>query len=37
MAFGAGEGSQTTPESDGGYLAACAAALDAAGGQPLCP
>jgi hypothetical protein len=37
MAFGAGAGDQTTPESDGGYLAACAAALEAAGGQPLCP
>jgi hypothetical protein len=35
MAFGAGEGSQTTPETDGGYLAARAAALAAAGGQPL--
>jgi hypothetical protein len=37
IAFGAGAGDQTTPESDGGYLAACAVALDAAGGQPLCP
>jgi hypothetical protein len=37
MAFGAGEGEQTTPETDRGYLAACAAALAAAGGQPLCP
>jgi hypothetical protein len=35
MAFGAGEGSQTTPETDGGYLAARAAALAAAGGEPL--
>jgi hypothetical protein len=35
MAFGAGEDSQTTPETDGGYLAARAAALAAAGGQPL--
>jgi len=37
MAFGAGNGEQTTPETDRGYLAACAAALAAAGGQPLCP
>jgi hypothetical protein len=37
MAFGAGDGAQTTPESDGGFLAASAAALEAAGGQPLCP
>jgi hypothetical protein len=37
MAFGAGGSGQTTPESDGGYLRACAAALASAGGQPLCP
>jgi hypothetical protein len=36
MAFGAGAQGQTTPESDGGYLWDCAAALSAAGGQPLC-
>ena len=37
MAFGAGASGQTTPESDGGYLRRCAAALGAVGGQPLCP
>ncbi len=37
MAFGSGESAQTTPETDGGYLAACAATLETAGGQPLCP
>jgi hypothetical protein len=37
MAFGAGAGGQTTPDSDRGYLWSCAAALAAAGGQPLCP
>ena len=37
MAFGAGAAGQTTAESDRGYLWACAAALAAAGGQPLCP
>jgi hypothetical protein len=36
IAFGAGASGQTTPESDGGYLRACAAALGAVGGQPLC-
>jgi len=36
MAFGAGADGQTTPESDGGYLCSAAAALAAAGGQPLC-
>jgi len=36
MAFGSGASGQTTPESDGGYLWACAAALALAGGQPLC-
>jgi hypothetical protein len=35
MAFGAGDGAQTTPETDGGYLATRAAALRAAGGWPL--
>jgi hypothetical protein len=35
MAFGAGEECQTTPESDGGHLAARAKALATAGGQPL--
>jgi hypothetical protein len=37
VAFGAGEASQTTPDTDGGYLAARAGALAAAGGQPLRP
>jgi hypothetical protein len=37
VAFGAGADGQTTPDSDRGYLWTCAAALDAAGGQPLCP
>lgn len=37
MAFGSGASGQTTPESDGGYLRVCAAALAAVGGQPLCP
>ncbi len=37
VAFGAGDGAQTTPDSDGGYLAAAAAVVAAAGGQPLCP
>jgi hypothetical protein len=36
MAFGAGADGQTTPDSDGGTLWARAAALGAAGGQPLC-
>jgi hypothetical protein len=36
MAFGAGASGQTTPETDGGYLWACAASLGASGGQPLC-
>lgn len=35
MAFGAGMSGQTTPDTDGGYLRARAAALRAAGGQPL--
>jgi hypothetical protein len=37
VAFGAGAGGQTTPETDRGYLWSCAAALAGAGGQPLCP
>jgi hypothetical protein len=37
MAFGAGAGCQTTPMNDGGNLKARAAALAAAGGQPLVP
>ena len=37
VAFGAGEGTQTTPDSDGGYLVAKTKAYVAAGGQPLCP
>lgn len=37
MAFGAGATGQTTPESDGGYLWECVAALAGVGGQPLCP
>lgn len=35
MAFGAGLSGQTTPDTDGGYLWARAAALHAGGGQPL--
>jgi hypothetical protein len=37
MAFGAGASCQTTPENDGGHLRSRAAALAAAGGQPLPP
>jgi len=37
MAFGSGATGQTTPESDGGRFVAWTAALDAVGGQPLCP
>jgi hypothetical protein len=36
VAFGGGQSSSTTPETDGGHLQARAAALAAAGGQPLC-
>lgn len=35
-AFGAGEGQQTTPESDGGLLVSSVQAYAAAGGEPLC-
>jgi len=35
MAFGSGATCQTSPETDGGHLAARAAALAAKGGQPL--
>lgn len=37
MLFGSGATCQTSPETDGGHLAARAAALAAAGGQPLAP
>jgi hypothetical protein len=37
MAFGSGATCQTSPETDGGHLAARAAALAAAGGQALGP
>jgi hypothetical protein len=37
VAFGAGATCQTSPETDGGRLVARARALQAAGGQPLCP
>jgi len=37
FAFGAGEGDQTTPESDGGNLIAKTTAYAQAGGQKLCP
>ena len=36
VAFGAGEGTQTTPETDGGYLVSKTKAYVSAGGQPLC-
>ena len=36
-AFGAGASCQTSPETDGGRLAARAGALQAVGGLPLCP
>jgi hypothetical protein len=36
VAFGAGEGTQTTPETDGGYLISKTKAYVSAGGQPLC-
>lgn len=36
IAFGAGDGAQTTPETDGGHLAARTAALASRGGLPLC-
>ncbi len=35
-AFGGGQWSSTTPETDGGHLQARAAAYAAAGGQKLC-
>jgi hypothetical protein len=35
--FGAGDGAQTTPESDGGNLVAKVKAYNAKGGQPACP
>ena len=36
VAFGAGAGGQTTPDSDGGHLAAKTMAYAASGGQSLC-
>ena len=36
-AFGAGEGAQTTPESDGGNLVSKLNAYAASGGQAYCP
>ena len=36
MFFGAGEGQQTTPESDGGNLVSRVKAWRAAGGTALC-
>jgi hypothetical protein len=36
VAFGAGEGTQTTPETDGGYLISKTKSYVSAGGQPLC-
>jgi hypothetical protein len=35
--FGAGDGAQTTPESDGGNLISKVKAYQAKGGQPACP
>lgn len=35
-AFGAGEGQQTTPETDGGLLVSSVTAYAASGGEPLC-
>src|SRR5262249_42488395 len=35
--FGAGDGAQTTPETDGGNLIAKVKAYSAKGGQPACP
>jgi hypothetical protein len=37
VAFGAGAGGQTTPDTDGGNLATKTKAYVASGGQPLCP
>jgi hypothetical protein len=37
VAFGAGAGDQTTPDTDGGYLVAKTAAYVSGGGQALCP
>ncbi|HVV50112.1 MAG TPA: hypothetical protein VHO06_10670, partial [Polyangia bacterium] len=37
VAFGAGAGDQTTPDTDGGYLVAKTKAYVSGGGQPLCP
>jgi len=37
VAFGGGQASSTTPETDGGHLELRAKTLAAAGGQPLCP
>jgi hypothetical protein len=37
VAFGAGAGEQTTPETDGGYLVAKTKSYVSAGGQALCP
>jgi hypothetical protein len=37
VAFGAGAGDQTTPETDGGYLVSKTKSYVSGGGQPLCP
>jgi hypothetical protein len=37
VAFGAGAGEQTTPETDSGYLISKTKAYVTAGGQSLCP
>jgi hypothetical protein len=37
IAFGAGADGQTTPSTDGGYLAGRAASYVGAGGTPICP
>lgn len=37
IVFGAGAGGQTTPSTDGGYLAGRAASYYSAGGVPYCP
>jgi hypothetical protein len=37
VAFGAGAGDQTTPDTDGGYLVSKTKSYVSSGGQPLCP
>jgi hypothetical protein len=37
VAFGAGEGDQTDPDTDGGHLADDTKAYVTSGGQPMCP